>query len=815
MKKIFKYLLMFLLIITLVACAEVKTQNEYIANDIYEEKIINQAENLRKQTVLLTTMIGENESTVGSAVVYNFDNKSKLYSAITTAEIVEQYKNSLSVYVYPKTTKVGVIDYTYNLKYNLGIIRFRSNTVLPLAKITNKNIVYEVQTGQTILTVGTPSNSEFTNNYRHGRVSTIENNIFYHDASNNYGELGSGVFDLEGYLVGINVNKLVNDFNDNTLVGVNQAIHIKYFAEALTKITNNNFVTKNIDDEYFQTENLEVEKQELLDYDEKVINVYNNLKKAVVEVRADGVYSSGLIYKAGSDNKYYIVTKHLHPISIVTISAQTKDNQEKTYIPLEKKYLKDNADLMVLVVRTNGEELQVYNSDTINNGTKQDLVKGQTIISISKNNNNYQINTGTLSKTDRDEHIFMHDLMINNKEIGAPLFNLQGQLLGFNLPKEQYVLSYNEQNVPEQLLAEGLGYAYNINSLSNELLNLENNQNYENIFYNSNKYESLVSYEEKIINVVQDMDDKTVIIKTDVGSGSGIIFKKEVLKNTNRYYVMTNEHVVNGSSEAYIGFSDGRSDFPASDVMSTEIFDLAVIRFETEKDLPVAKVKPIDERVGTTFKVGQTVIAIGTPVDEANTNYTTTGIMTSSLKPYNFSLRLGIPHSAAINSGNSGGPLFNLRGELIGLNVSKLIRLIKPDLSGYVYPERLGNALNINLLSERIVTIKQSEYQSFVKRPRLGVTVINADAFREQFGDDIINNTLTGVVVVDINENYDAFGKLFEYDLITKVDDIVIRNIQELSAIMATKTFGDTLKIEVNRKVEGKFVFVTETIVLK
>jgi len=144
------------------------------------------------------------------------------------------------------------------------------------------------------------------------------------------------------------------------------------------------------------------------------------------------------------------------------------------------------------------------------------------------------------------------------------------------------------------------------------------------------------------------------------GMGSGFIIQK----NKDTYYVLTNNHVVEGASEILVATRGGR-EYPAEVVGTAPRRDLAVISFKTTDNFILAELGDSDA-----VKVGDWAIAIGNPLGEQFAFSVTKGIVSAvgrtggpggNINDY-------IQTDASINQGNSGGPLVNIRGEVIGIN---------------------------------------------------------------------------------------------------------------------------------------------------
>jgi len=187
---------------------------------------------------------------------------------------------------------------------------------------------------------------------------------------------------------------------------------------------------------------------------------------------------------------------------------------------------------------------------------------------------------------------------------------------------------------------------------------------------------------------VMGVDDPTFIAKSieftspwfDFETGSGIIFDSKPIEGTENtlYYALTNHHVVEEGGEMRIHFGDDKTDLAVRDYASYELYDIAVVRFvaPNTRVIRVHPISPIKDNTITQIMKGQDVYAIGTPEDITRFNYVTQGIVSLATYPYNGIEDLAIMHDAELNPGNSGGPLFNLNGDVIGINVAKVPSII-------------------------------------------------------------------------------------------------------------------------------------------
>ncbi|WP_373539753.1 S1C family serine protease [Chamaesiphon sp.] len=197
--------------------------------------------------------------------------------------------------------------------------------------------------------------------------------------------------------------------------------------------------------------------------------------------------------------------------------------------------------------------------------------------------------------------------------------------------------------------------------------------------------------------IYERVNPAVVMIRGNNGRGSGFIIRDDGL-------IVTNAHVVKGEAEVVtVMMADGKTEIPADVVgFANNGVDLALLKINRSAKFPTVS-------FGNTgsIKVGNPVYAIGTPLQELNLNTFTSGIVSA--------IRTGdlIQHNAAINSGNSGGPLLNDKGQLIGVNVSlSVTRVI--DGNGRIIGIATGNAglgyaLSVDLVRKLLVDFAQGK----------------------------------------------------------------------------------------------------------
>ena len=274
--------------------------------------------------------------------------------------------------------------------------------------------------------------------------------------------------------------------------------------------------------------------------------------------------------------------------------------------------------------------------------------------------------------------------------------------------------------------------------------------------------------------------------------GSGVIYKKE-----GKYaYLVTNTHVINGAKKVDILLADGNK-VPGEVVGSDVYSDIAVVRISADKAKAVAEFGDSNQ-----LTVGETAIAIGSPLGTDYANSVTQGIISSQGRNVNLKADNGqnistraLQTDAAINPGNSGGPLINIQGQVIGITSSKISN------NGQTSVEGMGFAIPAN---DVVNIIKQLEEKGKVVRPALGIQMMDlsnlstSDLSQLKLPEKISG----GVLVRSTLENMPASDKLQRYDVITKIDDTDIEATADLQSALYSHQINDTIKVTFYR--DGK-----------
>ncbi|MCL2069514.1 MAG: Do family serine endopeptidase [Treponema sp.] len=273
------------------------------------------------------------------------------------------------------------------------------------------------------------------------------------------------------------------------------------------------------------------------------------------------------------------------------------------------------------------------------------------------------------------------------------------------------------------------------------------------------------------------------------GMGSGIIVRQD----RDLYYVLTNNHVIEGTTEILIGTIDGR-EYSAEIVGRDARRDLAVLSFRTRDSFPVAAMGDSD-----TVKVGDWAIAIGNPLGAQFSFSVTMGIVSAVGRTGGPGGNINdfIQTDASINQGNSGGPLVNIRGEVVGINT-----WIASNIGGGSVG--LGFAIPINNARRSLDEIIRS---GAVSDGWLGVSLFDADR------DTLAALDLTGrrgamAIHVFLGSPADR-GGIAPGDFITHVNDREVRNTNHLTQMVGDIRPGERAVFTVIRDGSPRTVNVT------
>ena len=262
---------------------------------------------------------------------------------------------------------------------------------------------------------------------------------------------------------------------------------------------------------------------------------------------------------------------------------------------------------------------------------------------------------------------------------------------------------------------------------------------------------------------------------TGVASGSGFIMSGDG-------YVVTNFHVVEGASSVNVVLYDGKS-LPAQLVGYDSTNDIALLKVEANGLSPVVLGSSDD------LIVGDQVVAIGNPLGEL-TSTLTVGYVSAKERTVSTdgTVMNMIQTDAAINSGNSGGPLFNMKGEVVGITTAKY----SGSSSSGASIEGIGFAIPMDDVLEELQELRDFGY---IKSAYLGVMVQNMDTSVAS-----IYGLPVGAYVVGVEEGYCAHrAGIQEKDIIVAVGDEKITTITDLTRALRDYEPGDKAKLTVYR----------------
>ena len=253
------------------------------------------------------------------------------------------------------------------------------------------------------------------------------------------------------------------------------------------------------------------------------------------------------------------------------------------------------------------------------------------------------------------------------------------------------------------------------------------------------------------------------------GAGTGFIIEPEG-------YILTNHHVIEGADRIMVRLTDGRT-LRARRVGSDPDTDIALIKVESSRPLPFAPLGDSDA-----LRVGEWVLAIGNPLAYEHT--VTVGVVSFiGRKLFDTSLDRYIQTDAAINFGNSGGPLINAHGEVIGINAAISSRA-----------SNIGFAVPINQASEILPQLRE---HGRVSRGYIGVAPRDIDPDLQR---SLGLGSSNGALVQDVTPNSPgARAGLRIYDTIVAVDGKPVSGNDELIQMIASREPGTMAVLQVIR----------------
>ena len=265
----------------------------------------------------------------------------------------------------------------------------------------------------------------------------------------------------------------------------------------------------------------------------------------------------------------------------------------------------------------------------------------------------------------------------------------------------------------------------------------------------------------------------------EAGQGSGFITSQDG-------YVLTNHHVINGASSITVALSDNR-EFKAQVIGSDARTDVALLKIDAT-NLPFLRMADSNK-----LKVGEWVVAAGSPFGLKNT--ITAGVVSAINRDTGDYLSF-IQTDAAVNPGNSGGPLVNMSGEVVGINS----QILTPSgaFSGIALAIPINDALQV---------AEQLRTKGKVERGRVGVSI---QPVTEEMAKELGLSKAQGVVIAQIEAGSPAVqAGLQTGDVVTKINGAVVESIRDFARYIGESKPGTQLQLEVWREGRSQNVEMT------
>lgn len=280
-------------------------------------------------------------------------------------------------------------------------------------------------------------------------------------------------------------------------------------------------------------------------------------------------------------------------------------------------------------------------------------------------------------------------------------------------------------------------------------------------------------------------------------SGTGFVY----MKDDKKAYILTNNHVISKGNKVTVTFTNGEV-IETEVVGSDELSDIAVLSVDNKEEIVVAELGKSES-----LRVGDTSFAVGAPLNSVYSWTVTRGIVSGKDRMVEVSSDDGdyvmkvLQTDAAINEGNSGGPLCNANGEVIGINSLKLV-----DES----VEGMGFAIPIEIALDYAENIREGKT---VSQPFVGISMLNVtDAYYDpRYYSKLAKNDITsGVIVYDVQKDSPADkAGLVSGDIIIKINDDDVKSIGYFRYYLYSYGAGDKITITYIRDGKEKTATVT------
>lgn len=346
-------------------------------------------------------------------------------------------------------------------------------------------------------------------------------------------------------------------------------------------------------------------------------------------------------------------------------------------------------------------------------------------------------------------------------------------------------------------------YVYNVDDNKSESTNNNTSNSTQSgsgttIITNNANYSGFIKYTDEIPTgtlswntIYNNVKSSVVTVRsikslTSISTGSGVFFAEDSVSN-GYAYIFTNAHVVENSSSIEVLLSNGIL-VEGTLIGYDRTEDVAVVRIKKRTDYTIATLRHTN-----TLNIGEEILAIGSPLGEKYSETATSGIISNlniALKPDETELDLYlIQIDAALNPGNSGGPLFDKAGNLIGINTIKLINS--------------GNTTNLESfnyaipISHFVLVANYLLQGNLYYRPFLNITIadIRSLSFSDRKEYDLEINH--GLLILKIDNLSPLYNKASVNQVITHIEDVKITKASDFSVELLKHAPNETISITV------------------
>ena len=312
-----------------------------------------------------------------------------------------------------------------------------------------------------------------------------------------------------------------------------------------------------------------------------------------------------------------------------------------------------------------------------------------------------------------------------------------------------------------------------------------------------------LSAETSISSSVDKVYNKTVIImsysnNTLKSTGTGFIYKETGKKA----YIMTNYHVIDGADKVKVGFNDGT--FVDTAIVGGETYsDIAVLAIDISSSTGVVSIGSSND-----VKLGDTIFTVGSPMGKEYIGTVTKGIISGkdrmvgvshSGNTYDYYMKV-LQIDAAVNPGNSGGPLCNLDGEVIGI-IS--LKIVQDEVEGMGFAIPIEDALDY---------ASKIENNETIQRPYVGISMVDVSETYTlwQYRITLPDNVNEGVVILEVVKDSPAEkAQLQKGDVIIKLNNKSISSLAEFRYELYKYEVGDKINITYIRNNNEKTTSIT------